>query len=181
MGFYLMNDQNVKLAAFWKRCSTCKKEIPFGGKYYVCSVSTCRHPRTGFYFCSAPCWDGHLGFARHRDAWAEDAVAPTKEAYLAEIGKVTEVDAARAPRRQVIKEPPPVVSAALKPAAAGALQFDTLVVVSKVKELIRNRSTFSTSQCCIDALSKRGADECLTGIESAKAAGRKTVMGRDIK
>ena len=56
---------------------------------------------------------------------------------------------------------------------------DTLVVVSKVKDLIREQSEFNTSQCCIDALTEKVVRECLNAIEKAKAAGRKTVMGRD--
>ncbi len=61
---------------FWGRCSTCKKGIPFAAKYFLCSVSTCKHPRTGLRFCSVDCWDAHLPLARHREAWAEEAVAP---------------------------------------------------------------------------------------------------------
>lgn len=61
---------------FWEKCSSCKKEIPYGAKYYLCSVSTCRRPRTGVRFCSPDCWDAHLGSARHREAWAEEAQAP---------------------------------------------------------------------------------------------------------
>lgn len=57
---------------------------------------------------------------------------------------------------------------------------ETLVVVSKVKKLIRARSGLNTSQCCIDALTNRITMEITKGIENAKAAGRKTVMGRDI-
>jgi histone H3/H4 len=57
---------------------------------------------------------------------------------------------------------------------------ETLVVVSKVKKVIRAQSGLNTSQCCIDALTRRIADEITKGIQNAKTAGRKTVMGRDI-
>jgi len=62
----------------WKKCSTCKKEIPFRALYYTCSVSTCKNSRLGMVFCSVMCWDGHLGFARHRSgtAYAEEENAP---------------------------------------------------------------------------------------------------------
>jgi hypothetical protein len=63
-------------AKFWRKCSICKKEIPFGSVYNVCSVSTCNRKRTGLVFCSVECWDAHLGMARHREAWAEDRTAP---------------------------------------------------------------------------------------------------------
>lgn len=63
--------------AFWKRCSTCKTEIPFTTAYWVCNVSTCNRPRTALAFCSVNCWDAHVPMLRHREAWAEEARSPT--------------------------------------------------------------------------------------------------------
>ncbi len=60
----------------WKKCSTCKRPISFGAVYYTCSVSTCKNSRLGMIFCSVLCWDGHLGFARHKSAYAEEETAP---------------------------------------------------------------------------------------------------------
>jgi hypothetical protein len=60
----------------WKVCSICRKPIKHGQKYYACSVSTCNRVRMALYFCSVECWEGHLPTARHRDAWAEEKVAP---------------------------------------------------------------------------------------------------------
>jgi hypothetical protein len=54
----------------WKKCSSCKKDILVGSKYYECSVSTCTGQRTGYVFCSIPCWEIHLPGARHRNAGA---------------------------------------------------------------------------------------------------------------
>jgi histone H3/H4 len=59
-------------------------------------------------------------------------------------------------------------------------KLDALVVVSRVKSYISKSSGLNTSQCCIDALTRKIVDECKNGIERAKTAGRKTVMGRDI-
>ena len=59
-------------------------------------------------------------------------------------------------------------------------QTDTLIVVSKVKKLIREQSGFNTSEDCVQALTRKVVEECLKGIEHTKAAGRKTVMARDI-
>ncbi|MBF0103847.1 MAG: hypothetical protein HQM16_00855 [Deltaproteobacteria bacterium] len=61
-----------------------------------------------------------------------------------------------------------------------SIKTDTLVVVSKVKQLIKDQSGFNTSTCCIDALTQKVVDECLKAMEHATAAGRKTVMGRDV-
>ena len=57
---------------------------------------------------------------------------------------------------------------------------DILVVVSKVKKFIRGQSGLNTSQCCVDALSRKIADLCNQAITNARNDGRKTVMGRDI-
>lgn len=61
---------------YWKPCNICKKPIAFRAAYYLCSVSTCRAKRTGLVFCSVSCYDGHLGFARHRSSYCEEEVAP---------------------------------------------------------------------------------------------------------
>src|SRR5713226_5901084 len=64
-------------ASFWKRCSNCKKELPFAGMYWACNVSTCNRPRTALVFCSVSRWDAHVPKLRHRDAWAEERRSPT--------------------------------------------------------------------------------------------------------
>src|SRR3989338_3719222 len=84
-GFFMTNPSltdDLKAKSYWKKCSTCKVEIPFNAAHYICSVSTCQGKRLGLHFCSIICWDAHLGFARHRDAGALDAVAPTRAVYL---------------------------------------------------------------------------------------------------
>jgi histone H3/H4 len=57
---------------------------------------------------------------------------------------------------------------------------ETLVVTSKVKKFIKEKSEMNTSAETIDVLSKAVERLCAKGIESAKADGRKTVMARDI-
>lgn len=57
---------------------------------------------------------------------------------------------------------------------------EVLVVTSKVKKFIKEKSEMNTSAETIDILSKAIERLCLKGIESAKADGRKTVMARDI-
>lgn len=114
---------------YWKKCNICKKEIGFGVAYQVCSVSTCRGERLGLVFCSVDCWDGHLGDARHRDPWAEEKRSPTHAEFLE-------------PQRRIIAPTP-------KTAPQSSLHnapVETLVVVSKVKALIRERSDYNTSQ-----------------------------------
>ena len=57
---------------------------------------------------------------------------------------------------------------------------DTLVVVSKVKKYVRAQSGLNTGQCAIDALTRKVIEEISRGVENARKAGRKTLMGRDI-
>jgi len=60
----------------------CKKNIAYKAKYYICNVSTCNRKRTGLSFCTVSCWDAHLPEVRHREAWAEERTAPTKEEWI---------------------------------------------------------------------------------------------------
>lgn len=62
----------------------------------------------------------------------------------------------------------------------GEIMADVLVVTSKVKKYIKEKSTFNTSAETVDVLSKAVQSLCDRGIESAKNDGRKTVMARDI-
>ncbi len=167
----------------WKRCSTCKKEIPFGGIYHLCSVSTCRRKTTGLVFCSVSCWDAHLGFANHRSSYAEEATAPSYQLHAedkhdSDLQERKTVPQEKRLRRIML----PSKNAATHPTPhhTSNIETDTLVVVSKIKNLIREQSDFNTSQCAIDALTKKVIDECLKAIDHAKASERKTVMGRDV-
>lgn len=167
-----MEDVTSAEAAYWKKCSSCKKMIPFRGAYFVCSVTTCNTKKLGLAFCSVGCWDAHLGFANHRSADAVEEHAPSREAYLAaQALSFADGEPARPQRR--------IVTAAASPAPTSG-EPDTLVVVSKVKKFIRDNSEFNTSQCCIDALTDKITEICRQSIENARSAGRKTVMGRDI-
>ncbi|MBC7691207.1 MAG: hypothetical protein H7222_05510 [Methylotenera sp.] len=61
----------------WRPCSSCKKSIHFGTRYWVCNVSTCNRKRTGLIFCTVSCWDAHVPQMNHRESWAEEKKAPT--------------------------------------------------------------------------------------------------------
>jgi len=58
---------------------------------------------------------------------------------------------------------------------------DILVVASKIKKLIREKSGFNTSAEILDVLSQRVENLCMAAIEKAKTDGRKTVKGRDLE
>lgn len=169
----------------WRRCSGCKQPIGFAAPHWVCSVSTCRRPRTGFVFCSVECWDSHLPVVRHRDAWAEEAVSPTREEWArAQAGS----DDAAPPRFMTpsTSRPESPVRPALvrEPSRSPSMsdQADSkevLVVVSKLKAYIRARASMNTSDAVAAVVSDRLRELCDAAIDKAKADGRKTVLDRD--
>jgi len=56
---------------------------------------------------------------------------------------------------------------------------EILVVASKVKKMIKDKSGMNTSAAVMEELSKIIERECLKAIERAGADRRKTVMDRD--
>jgi hypothetical protein len=121
---------------FWKKCSSCKKAIPFNAKYFVCSVSTCTGLRTGYSFCSVDCWEVHVPGARHRDAGALERKSPGSGSFSNPTSSPTKP--AIAPpesgvRRVVVATPS--ASVANKPAqASSSIPRDVLIVASKLKD-----------------------------------------------
>jgi hypothetical protein len=171
-----------KMNDTWKRCNVCKREIPFEGTYYVCSVSTCNLKRTGLVFCSVECWDAHLPDARHRgDAGAVEENAPSS-AQAARTAQDRPEPARPAsppdPGRAVsgpAREPVPVF-----PAGPDMEDTEILVIASRVKKYIRDKSGMNTSASTLEALTRCITALCDRGIENAGADERKTVMDRDI-
>jgi hypothetical protein len=160
---------------YWKLCSSCKKPIGFGALYQVCSVSTCNHVRRGLQFCTVSCWSAHVPILRHKDAWALEKTAPSRETWLKEEGaSAGSSPAPSAPRAAVLVRPPSSASS-----LAPAPTEETLIVVSKLKAYIKARSDMNTSADAIDALSDKVRALCDAAIDVARADGRKTVMGRD--
>lgn len=197
---------DIQAPGYWRRCSFCKKEIPFSAKYYLCSVSTCRQKRTGLVFCSSSCWDGHDGETRHRESWAEEAIAPTRNAWLAEQASAAQPTApspsiSRAPRSTgkqetktapsfILRKSPQSVQAASTSSSASSaaprhstatenLPQDILVVASKLKAYIKARAAMNTSDACCEPLSDELRRASARAIENARRDGRKTVLERD--
>lgn len=150
---------DAAVAHFWKKCSSCKKPIGFLSKYYVCSVSTCNSPRTGYVFCSVPCFEVHLPGARHKDAAAIEMKSPAE-------------GATREPARKII-------STASVTTSNASTSKEVLIIVSRMKEYIQARSDMNTSGGVADVLSDHVRILCDRAIENARADGRKTVMDRD--
>ncbi|HYP87151.1 MAG TPA: hypothetical protein VEQ59_03345 [Polyangiaceae bacterium] len=159
----------------YKLCSECKRPIAFGSDFYRCSVSTCNRKRTGLFFCSVSCWDAHVPMMRHRDAWAEKAVAPSRESYLAELAAEREEEEGAKMADEADK------ARRIVGLSDDGLPKDVLVVVSKLKAYVKARSGMSTSDGAVDVLSTHLRKLCDEAIRHAGTAGRKTVMDRDFE
>ena len=175
------------MADAWLHCSACKTDIPFRATHWVCSVSTCNRARMRLVFCSVACWDSHVADARHRDAWAVEARAPSREEWAKqqaddEPAATPAAPAAPAAPRKVVTAgaPPPAQTLSSGPALSSTYDRDVLIVVSKMKKYIKDRSGMNCSDGVLDGLSDHVRAVCDEAIRSAAQDGRKTVLDRDV-
>lgn len=145
---------------YWRKCTTCKKPIGFGSRYWVCSVSTCNRMRTGLVFCEVSCFDAHVPVLNHKDAGAIEKRAPAyAEQNASEILKKMESAMETNPTTHSKKE--------------------VLVVVSKTKDYVKASSGMNTSDAVMQVLSDKIRTLLDEAIRHAQQDGRKTVMDRD--
>ncbi len=201
------------MAEAWMRCTECRTDIPYGAVYWECSVSTCNRSRMPLYFCSVVCWDSHLSTVRHRDAYAVEVRAPTREHWQKQ-----QADAAATPAPRAMPATPDRVNAGIgggtpaprpmpqasapaqvttrkvvgdaSPASAAAVEGnvelsdvtdkDVLIVVSKMKKYIKDRSGMNCSDSVADMISEHVRAVCDEAIRSAARNERKTVLDRDV-
>jgi len=164
----------------WRVCSSCKKPLAYKSKYYECSVSTCSRKRTGYVFCSVICWESHVPGANHRNAGAIEKMAPTYEQWKAENAELESSppsEEASVGQRRII----PNQSSSTPMASTSAMSQEVLVVVSKMKQYIKDRADMNTSGDVSDVISDLIRRACDEAIGQARADGRKTVMARDFK
>ena len=195
------------MAETWLKCSACRSDIAFSSKYFQCSVSTCNRARMRLVFCSVPCWDSHVATLRHRDAWAEDKIAPTKAAWEREMADLpaepprpstapprpapppTAAVAVRAapapaapaqaaPTRRIVGEASPATPGGVE--LSDAVERDILIVVSKLKKYIKDRSGMNCSDAVAEILSDHVRALCDDAIRTAGRDERKTVLDRDV-
>jgi hypothetical protein len=163
--------------AMWRRCSACKQPIAQGAVYWVCNVSTCNRSRTALAFCSLTCWEVHLPEAHHREAWALERTAPHTAAETGASG--ARPGAAPAPSAAAERDGQRRL---VRPAKAGrnAAPREVLVIVSRLKDYVRARSGFHTSDGVLEPLSEAIRNLCDEAILKAEREGRRTVLDRDI-
>jgi len=184
------------LETFWKRCSTCKREIGFGAAHWTCSVSTCNRKGNSFVFCSVSCWNSHVPTMRHRESWAEEQRSPSREAWAAERASTSApASPARTDGGARTPEPPRAPLQAVHGTGTSRdartetadnaeplsrdFEREVLIVASKLKSYVRARSGMNTSDSVMDVLSDRVRALCDDAIRRARDEGRKTVLDRD--
>jgi histone H3/H4 len=151
----------------------------------VCSVSTCNRSRTRLVFCTVSCWDSHVAMLRHRDAWAVEAKAPTKEAWERELAEnppepATPAPAAPPAPRKVVGAASPSAAAAAEGVQLATAEREILIVVSKLKKYIKDRSGMNCSDAVAEVLSDHVRAICDDSIRAAARDERKTVLDRDV-
>jgi hypothetical protein len=180
----------------WMKCSACKTDIGYGQIHWICSVSTCNRARMRLVFCSVECWDSHVADARHRDAWAVEERAPTQEQWQRELASSpaethspSPAPAPAASPARVVVRPSSAVPAAPVTGAVGSAPVvaladvadrDMLIVISKMKKYIKDRSGFNCSDAVGDMLSEHVRAICDDAIRAAGRDERKTVLDRDV-
>ena len=157
-------------AADWRRCSACKNPIALGATYWTCNVSTCNRKRTGLVFCTVSCWEVHLPTANHRESWAVESRAPSEAEPQTSPGDTTP----SAPRRRIVPATP------RERAPADATPREILIIASRLKDYVRARAGFNTSDRALAPLSDIVRSICDRAIDNAAREGRKTVLDRDI-
>ena len=151
--------------SYWRKCGSCKKEIGFNSIYQVCSVSSCSKT----VFCSVNCWDEHVPIMNHKSAWAEENRAPSRENAT--------FDAAEAPRRVIVTQKNPLSEKNI----SSPMEQEILVVASKLKQYVKDKSEMNTAASVMEALSNEVRKLTDRAIEKAKRDGRKTLMDRDFE
>jgi histone H3/H4 len=176
----------------WRHCNMCKASIGFEAEHFICSVSTCNRKRTGLIFCSLACFEAHLPMARHRDAWAERQRSPSVAAARAtEQEEAGGSEDAGEPEPSRLPAAPPqrrlvgalgaakAAPAAPEQAESEAAEAEVLIVVSKLKKYVRDRSGMNTSDGVVAVLSDHVRELCREAIRQAGQDGRRTVLDRD--
>lgn len=166
----------------WLKCSACRHDIAFLAVHYVCSVSTCNRARTRLVFCSVPCWDSHVAILRHREAWAVEERAPDQASWAAAQAATaaSESSQSAAPQRRVVGSTDSRPTAAPTSATLATTDRDMLIVVSKLKKYIKDRSGMNCADAVAEVLSDHVRAICDDAIRTAGRNERKTVLDRDV-
>jgi histone H3/H4 len=123
---------------------------------------------------------------RHRDAWAVEAKAPSKDAWERELAEnppepaPAPAQAAPPVQRKVVGTASPSAAAAAEGVQLTEAEREILIVVSKMKKYIKDRSGMNCSDAVAEMLSDHVRAICDDAIRAAARDDRKTVLDRDV-
>ena len=143
----------------WRTCRICEKAIAHSQSYFRCSDPSCNSEPEPLVFCSTACWEAHQATAQHPGASAQPAVAPPAGASAVDDDK----------------------PASDGDGDGGGGGGEVLVVASRLKQYIRQRSGMSTSDRVLSALSHHLRQLADRAVASATKDKRKTVLERDVR
>lgn len=149
------------MESYWRKCGSCKKEIAYNSVYQMCNVSTC----SKMAFCSVDCWNQHNPVMNHKSSWAEETRSPKMEVASATIGE-----------RRIVSTPR---ESAAVVSGTTTIDHEVLIVVSKLKQYIKEKYDMNTSASVMDVLSSHVRRLTDQAAENARKDGRKTIMDRD--
>lgn len=155
---------NSSSQSFWRRCGSCKKEIPYSSPYQACGVSGCQK----FAYCSIDCWSLHNSIMNHKSGWCEDQISPKND------NNTNTGDGKR-----IIVTPQKDVAITSADGQKLSNETDILIVASKLKQYIKDKHDLNTSADVMEELSvivRKLADRAAI---KAKSENRKTLMQRD--
>jgi len=178
---------------FWSKCSSCKKEIGYSSRYYVCSVSSCNTKRTGYRFCSVSCFETHVPGARHKNAGAVEEQSPVKSQPSPQWS-ASPVQKSEAPKKPIVQQsaqetPRPstgvkrrIVSGSQgNPRRVTTESDEILIIASRFKEFMKTQSDLNCSQAVMTALSNHVRMIAMQAADNARDQGRKTLMEYDFE
>ncbi|MBA3503956.1 MAG: hypothetical protein M4D80_30440 [Myxococcota bacterium] len=187
---------DIVFGATYYQCSvsTCNRtRMPLVFCSVICwdsHLSTVRHRDAGAIEAKAPSksqWEQELAGetaspAPARPASTPDSVQPVhRRSDETRPNLIPPPPAAATERRVVVATPAPAPAAAAGDLAlSDAVDKDVLVVVSKLKKYIKDRSGFNTSDQIFDLISDHVRAICDEAIRCAARNDRKTVLERDM-
>jgi hypothetical protein len=119
----------------------------------------------------------HLPGANHREAWAVERRAPTKpdaEAGRTPAPKKSAKAAESRPARRILVSPPTAKK------KTEDVPREVLIVASRLKDYVRAKSGYNTSDRVLDPLSEIVRQIVDQTIENARRDGRMTILDRDV-
>lgn len=162
----------------WLRCSACKQDLGFGATHWVCSVSTCNRNNTNYKFCSVARGPSREQWAREQADAPAPSPAPRPTAPTPMAASTPRPPAGDPPRRVVAAPPAPASTPAQLDLAP--TEREILIVVSKMKKYIKDRSGMNCSDAVAEGLSDHVRAICDEAIRAAATDERKTVLDRDV-